>query len=65
MFSNLDHGISGGHSATHAFLSGVRTQEAGVMLGESRQCLQDLEVGLGLLAHTLAAQRARLELQPV
>ena len=31
VFSNLDHGISGGHSATHAFLSGVRTQEAGVM----------------------------------
>ena len=31
VFSNLDHGISGGHAATHAFLSGVRTQEAGVM----------------------------------
>ncbi|MBL6705087.1 MAG: DUF1552 domain-containing protein [Planctomycetaceae bacterium] len=31
VFSNLDHGISGGHAATHVFLSGVRTQEAGVM----------------------------------
>ena len=31
VFSNLDHGISGGHSATHAFLSGVRMQEAGAM----------------------------------
>ena len=31
VFSNLDHGVNGGHSATHAFLSGVRTQEAGAM----------------------------------
>ena len=31
VFSNLDHGINGGHSATHAFLSGVRTQEASTM----------------------------------
>ncbi|MDF1813120.1 MAG: DUF1552 domain-containing protein [Verrucomicrobiales bacterium] len=31
VFSNLDHGISGGHAGTHAFLSGVRTQEAAVM----------------------------------
>tara|TARA_R110002096_G_scaffold42144_15_gene113780 strand:- start:5942 stop:7171 length:1230 start_codon:yes stop_codon:yes gene_type:complete len=31
VFSNLDHGISGGHAGTHAFLSGVRTQEASVM----------------------------------
>lgn len=28
VFSNLDHGISGGHSGTHTFLSGVRTAEA-------------------------------------
>ena len=31
VFSNLDHGINGGHSATHAFLSGVRTQESATM----------------------------------
>ncbi|MDF1738592.1 MAG: DUF1552 domain-containing protein [Verrucomicrobiales bacterium] len=31
VFSNIDHGISGGHSGTHAFLSGVRTQEAATM----------------------------------
>ncbi|MCM8543416.1 MAG: DUF1552 domain-containing protein [Lentisphaeraceae bacterium] len=31
VFSNLDHGQSGGHSATHAFLSGVRTIEASSM----------------------------------
>ena len=31
VFSNLDHGISGGHSGTHAFLSGVRVQEAAAM----------------------------------
>lgn len=28
VFSNLDHGINGGHSGTHAFLSGVRSTEA-------------------------------------
>jgi len=28
VFSNLDHGIGGGHSGTHAFLSGVRRNEA-------------------------------------
>lgn len=31
VFSNIDHGISGGHAGTHAFLSGVRTQEAATM----------------------------------
>lgn len=31
VFSNLDHGISGGHSGTHAFLSGVRSSEAAGM----------------------------------
>lgn len=31
VFSNLDHGFNGGHSATHAFLSGVRTQESATM----------------------------------
>jgi len=31
VFSNLDHGIGGGHSGTHAFLSGVRVQEASAM----------------------------------
>ena len=31
VFSNLDHGISGGHAATHAFLSGVRSSEAAGM----------------------------------
>lgn len=31
VFSNLDHGMGGGHSGTHAFLSGVRVQEAGAM----------------------------------
>lgn len=31
VFSNLDHGINGGHAATHAFLSGVRTQESATM----------------------------------
>lgn len=29
IFSNLDHGTSGGHSGVHAFLSGVRKEEAG------------------------------------
>ena len=28
VFSNLDHGISGGHSAVHNFLSGVKKTEA-------------------------------------
>ena len=28
VFSNLDHGISGGHSAVHSFLSGVKKTEA-------------------------------------
>jgi hypothetical protein len=28
VFSNLDHGLNGGHGATHTFLSGVRTAEA-------------------------------------
>lgn len=31
VFSNLDHGINGGHSATHAFLSGVRSNEASAL----------------------------------
>ncbi|MDE0767142.1 MAG: DUF1552 domain-containing protein [Opitutaceae bacterium] len=29
VFSHLDHGVSGGHSAVHSFLSGVRKSEAG------------------------------------
>lgn len=29
IFSNLDHGVSGGHSACHSFLSGMRDVEAG------------------------------------
>src|SRR5262249_19174374 len=28
VFSNLDHGLTGGHSGTHTFLSGVRFNEA-------------------------------------
>ena len=28
IFSNLDHGIKGGHFAIHSFLSGVKTEEA-------------------------------------
>jgi hypothetical protein len=28
VFSNLDHGISGGHKAVHTFLSGIRKEEA-------------------------------------
>lgn len=28
VFSNLDHGVSGGHSGVHAFLSGIRDNEA-------------------------------------
>lgn len=31
VFSHLDHGLNGGHSATHAFLSGVRSNEAAGM----------------------------------
>ncbi len=31
ILSNLDHGLSGGHAATHAFLSGVRSNEAAGM----------------------------------
>lgn len=31
VFSNLDHGIKGGHSGTHTFLSGVRQTEASSM----------------------------------
>tara|TARA_R110002096_G_scaffold91625_10_gene207311 strand:- start:5647 stop:6900 length:1254 start_codon:yes stop_codon:yes gene_type:complete len=31
VFSNLDHGYNGGHSATHTFLSGVRSTESGAM----------------------------------
>jgi hypothetical protein len=31
VFSNLDHGFGGGHGATHAFLSGVRSSEAASM----------------------------------
>ena len=31
VFSNLDHGLNGGHSGTHAFLSGVRSSEAAGM----------------------------------
>jgi hypothetical protein len=31
VFSHLDHGLSGGHTATHAFLSGVRSNEASAM----------------------------------
>lgn len=29
VFSNLDHGVTGGHSAVHAFLSGIRDNESG------------------------------------
>ncbi|MEM7599954.1 MAG: DUF1552 domain-containing protein [Verrucomicrobiota bacterium] len=29
VFSNLDHGVNGGHSAVHSFLSGVKKTEAG------------------------------------
>lgn len=29
VFSNLDHDVSGGHSAVHSFLSGVKKSEAG------------------------------------
>lgn len=28
VFSNLDHGVTGGHSAVHAFLSGIRDNES-------------------------------------
>lgn len=28
IFSNLDHDVSGGHSAVHAFLSGIKDQDA-------------------------------------
>jgi hypothetical protein len=31
VFSNFDHGLNGGHAATHAFLSGVRSSEAAGM----------------------------------
>ena len=31
VFSNLDHGIKGGHFAVHSFLSGVKTSQAGSM----------------------------------
>ncbi|HEX4146384.1 MAG TPA: DUF1552 domain-containing protein [Pirellulales bacterium] len=31
VFSNLDHGIGGGHAGTHTFLSGVRMNEAAGM----------------------------------
>jgi hypothetical protein len=31
VFSNLDHGIGGGHAGTHTFLSGVRQNEAAAM----------------------------------
>ncbi len=31
VFSNLDHGLGGGHAGTHAFLSGVRAVEAAGM----------------------------------
>lgn len=31
VFSNLDHGLNGGHGATHTFLSGVRSNEAAGM----------------------------------
>jgi hypothetical protein len=31
VFTNLDHGFGGGHGATHAFLSGVRSAEAASM----------------------------------
>jgi hypothetical protein len=31
VFSNLDHGLNGGHGATHTFLSGVRSAEAAGM----------------------------------
>jgi hypothetical protein len=31
VFSNLDHGINGNHQATHMFLSGVKSAEAGSM----------------------------------
>ncbi len=31
IFSNIDHGLNGGHAATHALLSGVRSNEAAGM----------------------------------
>jgi hypothetical protein len=31
VFSNLDHGLNGGHASTHTFLSGVRFNEASSM----------------------------------
>jgi len=31
VFSNLDHGLTGGHAGTHTFLSGVRSNEAAGM----------------------------------
>jgi hypothetical protein len=31
VFSNLDHGVNGGHGATHMFLSGVRSADAATM----------------------------------
>jgi len=31
VFSNLDHGIKGGHYAVHSFLSGVKSSQAGSM----------------------------------
>jgi len=31
VFSNLDHGVNGGHGATHMFLSGVRSNDAASM----------------------------------
>lgn len=33
VFSHLDHGLNGGHSATHGLLSGVRASEAAGMPG--------------------------------
>lgn len=35
VFSNLDHGVSGGHSGVHAFLSGIRDNEASQFPGKN------------------------------
>ncbi len=48
VFSNLDHGVSGGHQAVHSFLSGIRDNESANW--ESRNITVDqraAELGLG------------------
>lgn len=48
VFSNLDHGVSGGHQAVHSFLSGIRDNESANW--ESRNLTVDqraAELGLG------------------